>query len=98
MAVTKADFQASGNTPHESETLKIFVSGNAKTLAVVFQKLGRIKSGPAPLWASNLDNTANTSVSVNALLTSLEISICCAPKPKAPSYDNVSTEKTEEKC
>ena len=53
MAVTKADFQASGNIPHESETLKTFVSGNTNALAVVFQKLGGIESGPALLWASN---------------------------------------------
>ena len=98
MAVTKADFQASGNTPHESEALKTCVSGNTKALAVIFQKLGGIESGPAPLWASNLDNTANTSVSVNALLKLLRLSICCAPKSKAPSHNNVSTEKTEEKC
>ena len=96
MAVTNADFQASGNTPHKSETLKIFVSGNVKALAVVFQKLGGIESGPAPLLASRLDKTANTSASVNALPKSLGLSICCASNSKASSHDKVSNYVTKE--
>ena len=56
MAVTKVGFQAPGNTPHENETLKVFVSSNVKALAIAFQKLGGIESGPAPLVASRLDN------------------------------------------